>query len=101
MSTATGLPDRATACHTAPGTLARRDAATVLPGMVPFGAVLGVTIATTGSDRLAGLIGAPAIYGGRAQPGLVSLLGKGFSVSIRGLCAVGGHLRFLLYRRRL
>jgi predicted branched-subunit amino acid permease len=80
-----------------PRTLALRDALTVLPGMVPFGIVVGVTIATTGSDPIAGLIGGPAIYGGSAQLTLVTLLDKGFSLLIGLACAIVVNLRLLLY----
>ena len=59
--------------------------------------VVGFTIATTGSNPVAGLIGAPVIYGGSAQLALVTLLDKEYSLVIALACAIVVNLRLLLY----
>ena len=46
---------------------ALRDLRTVLPGVVPFGIFLGMTVTLTGSGAAAGLLGAGLVYGGSAQ----------------------------------
>jgi len=81
--------------------LALRDAFTVAPGMVPFGAVLGVTVAVVGADRVAGLVGAVAVYGGSAQLSAVTLLDKGIPVVAAVLTAAVVNLRLLLYSAAL
>lgn len=81
--------------------LARRDALAVAPGIVPFGAVLGVTIAVVGADRLAGLVGAVAVYAGSAQLSAVSLLDKGLGVLAATLTAAVVNVRLLLYSAAL
>jgi predicted branched-subunit amino acid permease len=81
--------------------LARRDALSVAPGIVPFGTVLGVTIAVVGADRLAGLVGAVAVYAGSAQLSAVSLLDKGLGVLAAVLTAAVVNVRLLLYSAAL
>jgi predicted branched-subunit amino acid permease len=82
-------------------TLARRlaltDARTVLPGMVPFGIMLGVTVVTTGADPLAELVGGAAIYGGSAQLTAITLLDRGLGALAVLLTAAVVNARLLLY----
>lgn len=73
------------------------DAGSVLPGMVPFGAMLGVTVITTGADPLAELIGGGAIYGGSAQLAAITLLDRGLGLATVVITAAVVNARLLLY----
>ena len=73
----------------------------MLPGTVPFGVMLGVTVTTTGSDPLAELIGGAAIYGGSAQLTAITLLGRGLDLVAVVLAAVVVNARLLLYSAAL
>lgn len=73
------------------------DAGSVLPGMVPFGAMLGVTVITTGSGPLAALIGGAAIYGGSAQLAAITLLDRGLGLVAVVITAAIVNARLLLY----
>ena len=73
------------------------DARSVLPGMVPFGVMLGVTVTTTGADPLTELIGGAAIYGGSAQLAAVTLLDRGLDLTAVVLTAAVVNARLLLY----
>ena len=86
-----------TAALDLPRSLALTDARSVLPGMVPFGAMLGVTVVTTRADPFAELVGGAAIYGGSAQLTAVTLLGRGLGIVAVVLAAVVVNARLLLY----
>ncbi len=77
------------------------DSWAVLPGMVAFGAMLGVTVVTTGANPLAELIGGPAIYGGSAQLATVTLLDRGLGLLPVFLTAAVVNARLLLYSAAL
>jgi predicted branched-subunit amino acid permease len=77
--------------------LALRDIRTVLPGMITFGVLLGVTIVGTGSDRVAGIVGALSVYGGSAQLTAVTLADRGLDLVTVVLTAAIVNLRLLLY----
>ena len=81
--------------------LARHDARTVLPGMVPFGMLLGVTVVATGADRLIELVGGAAIYGGSAQLTAITLLDRGLAIMAVVLTAAVVNARLLLYSAAL
>jgi predicted branched-subunit amino acid permease len=76
---------------------ALRDIRTVLSGMIPFGVLLGVTIVGTGSDRIAGIVGALTVYGGSAQLTAVTLAARGLDLVTVVLTAAIVNLRLLLY----
>lgn len=80
-----------------PRSSARADAGAVLPGMVPFGAMLGMTVIATGTDPLTELIGGAAIYGGSDQLTAVTLLGRGLNLVTVVLAAALVNARLLLY----
>lgn len=73
------------------------DVKTVLPGMLPFGILLGVTIVGTGSDRFAGIVGAVVVYGGSAQLTAVTLADRGLGLAAVVITAAVVNLRLLLY----
>ena len=77
------------------------DAGGVLPGMIPFGAMLGVTVVTTGANPLAEVIGGAAIYGGSAQLAAVTLLDRGLGLLAVVLTAAVVNARLLLYSAAL
>ena len=77
------------------------DAVSVLPGIVPFGAMLGVTVITTGADPLAELIGGAAIYGGSAQLAALTLLDRGLGLLPIVITAAVVNARLLLYSAAL
>lgn len=76
---------------------ALHDVRIVLPGLIPFGILLGVTIVGTGSDRLAGIVGALAVYGGSAQLTAVTLADRDLDLGIVVITAAIVNLRLLLY----
>lgn len=78
-----------------------RDTATVMPGIVAFGLMLGVTITTLGADRLAGLAGTFLVYGGSAQLTAITLLDHGIAIPAAILTAAIVNLRLLLYSAAL
>lgn len=80
---------------------ALHDAGTVLPGMVPFGAMIGVTVVTTGSSPLVELIGGAAIYGGSAQLAAITLLDRELALLPIVLTAAVVNARVLLYSAAL
>ena len=76
---------------------ALRDAGKLAPGLIPYGLALGVVVASTRMGDLAGLLGAPLVYGGSAQLTATTLFQQG-----AGLLAVVGsaalvNARLLLY----
>ena len=73
------------------------DIRTVLPGMIPFGVLLGVTIVGTGSARIAGIVGALTVYGGSAQLTAVTLADRGLDLVTVVFTAAIVNLRLLLY----
>jgi predicted branched-subunit amino acid permease len=94
------LVDMTTDQLTAPGdqvisprAAALRDLAAIAPGVAPFGVALGVVTATTRMGDVAGLLGAPLVYGGSAQltattmfdagAGLLAIVGAALTVSAR------------------
>ena len=101
--TALDLQAPAPATGTAPSArrLALRDARTVSPGLLPFGAMLGVTVVTTGADRLAGILGGPIVYGGSAQLTALTLLDLGLGLVAVVLSAAVVNARLLLYSAAL
>ena len=80
---------------------ALQDAGSVLPGMVPFGAMLGVTVMATGSDPFTELIGGAAIYGGSAQLAAITLLDRGLGLAAVVVTAAVVNTRLLLYSAAL
>lgn len=82
-------------------TWALSDARSVLPGMVPFGAMLGVTVTATDANPLTEVIGGAAIYGGSAQLTAVTLLDRGLSLLAVVLTAAVVNTRLLLYSAAL
>ncbi len=64
---------------------------------MPFGVMLGVTIAGDGTGRLAGLFGAAFVFGGSAQLTAVTLLSLGATVLAALASAVVVNARILLY----
>jgi predicted branched-subunit amino acid permease len=106
-TTATGRPAPAASRRTTtagdrgrdaalPWRLAAADTLTVASGMVSFGLVLGITIDAVGRDRLAGIVGAAAVYGGSAQLTTTTLLASGSAVVLAVLSGVVVNLRLLL-----
>lgn len=91
------LVDAAVLDASLPRRWALSDARTVLPGMVPFGVMLGVTVVTTGAGRLAELVGGAAIYGGSAQLTAITLLDRGLGGLAVLLTAAVVNARLLLY----
>jgi predicted branched-subunit amino acid permease len=84
-----------------PRTDAVRDVAAIAPGLLPFGAALGVVIASSSMGDAAGIVGAPLIYGGSAQLTATTMFQQG-----AGLLAVVGsaltvNARLLLYSASL
>jgi predicted branched-subunit amino acid permease len=77
--------------------LALVDARTVAPGLLPFGAMLGVTVVSTGAGRLAGILGGPIVYGGSAQLTALTLLDRGLALLAVVLSAAVVNSRLLLY----
>ena len=85
------LPARAEQLTSARAAL--RDLAAIAPGVAPFGVALGVVTATTRMGDVAGLIGAPLVYGGSAQltattmvdagAGLLAIVGAALTVNAR------------------
>ena len=73
------------------------DARAVLPGMVPFGAMLGVTVVATGADPLTEVIAGAGIYGGSAQLTALTLLGRGLDLVAVVLTAAVVNARLLMY----
>ena len=73
------------------------DARAVLPGMVPFGAMLGVTVVATGADPLTEVIAGAGIYGGSAQLTALTLLGRGLDLIAVVLTAAVVNARLLMY----
>lgn len=61
------------------------------------GLVLGITVDALGRDRLAGIIGAAAVYGGSAQLTTVTLLAQGSAVAFAVLSGLVVNLRLLPY----
>lgn len=80
---------------------AARDTTAVLPGMVSFGLMLGVTISRLGADPIAGLAGTFLVYGGSAQLTAVTLLNQGIALPAAVLTAAVVNLRLLLYSAAL
>jgi predicted branched-subunit amino acid permease len=92
-------PHEATALD--PRGLALRDARTVVPGLLPFGVLLGVTVVTTGASGLAGVLGGPIVYGGSAQLTALTLLDRGLGLVAVVLSAAVVNARLLLYSAAL
>jgi predicted branched-subunit amino acid permease len=81
--------------------LALRDARTVVPGLLPFGVLLGVTVVTTGASAPAGVLGGPIIYGGSAQLTALTLSDRGLGLVAVVLSAAVVNARLLLYSAAL
>jgi predicted branched-subunit amino acid permease len=102
-STRSAGADRRTTCPAPvaraapPWRMAAADTLTVSSGMISFGLVLGITIDALGRDRLAGVIGAAAVYGGSAQLTTVTLLAQGSALALAVLSGFVVNLRLLLY----
>jgi len=92
-------PREATAVD--PRGLALRDARTVVPGLLPFGVLLGVTVVTTGASGLAGVLGGPIVYGGSAQLTALTLLDRGLGLVAVVLSAAVVNARLMLYSAAL
>lgn len=76
---------------------ALRDVASVSPGIVSFGVMLGVTAATTHAGALANLLGAALVFGGSAQLTTLSALHLGAGVVAAVLSGAVVNARILLY----
>jgi predicted branched-subunit amino acid permease len=63
--------------------------------------MLGVTVVTTGADRLAGILGGPIVYGGSAQLTALTLLDRGLGLVAVVLSAAVVNARLLLYSAAL
>jgi predicted branched-subunit amino acid permease len=85
----------------AAGRLALRDAWTVVPGLVPFGMLLGITVVATGTNPLAGVLGGPIVYGGSAQLTAMTLFDRGLGLVAVVLSAAVVNARLLLYSAAL
>ncbi|WP_369134628.1 AzlC family ABC transporter permease [Modestobacter sp. I12A-02662] len=81
--------------------LALRDARTVVPGLLPFGVLLGVTVVTTGASGPAGVLGGPIVYGGSAQLTALTLSDRGLGLVAVVLSAAVVNARLLLYSAAL
>jgi len=78
-----------------------RDVLAVAPGLLPFGFALGIVIASSTMGDVAGVLGAPLVYGGSAQLTATTMFQHG-----AGLLAVVGsalivNARLLLYSASL
>ena len=76
---------------------ALRDLRTVLPGVVPFGIFLGMTVTLTGSGAAAGLLGAGLVYGGSAQLTTITVLSLGSGLVTAVAAGLVVNARILLY----
>lgn len=74
-----------------------RDAGPLAPGLVPLGVLIGITVRTTGSDPVAGVLGGVSVFAGSAQLTAVTLLDRGLGVLTVVLTAAVVNLRLLLY----
>jgi len=76
---------------------ALRDLRTVMPGVIPFGFFLGVTVSVTHTGALAGLAGAVLVYGGSAQLATTTVLHLGSGLLTAVAAGLVVNARILLY----
>lgn len=74
-----------------------RDIAALSPGIVSFGVMLGVTVVSTGTGRLAGVLGAALVFGGSAQLTTLTVLHLGAGLLAAVLSGIVVNARILLY----
>jgi predicted branched-subunit amino acid permease len=77
------------------------DVGSVAFGMIPFGVTLGIAISVLGFGTWAGLLGAPAVYGGSAQLTAVTLVHQGVTLAGVVISAAVVNSRLLLYSASL
>jgi predicted branched-subunit amino acid permease len=80
---------------------ALRDILAVSPGVIPFGVMLGVTVVTTDTGALAGMLGAVLVYGGSAQLTAITVLHAGAGLLAAVLSGALVNARILLYSAAL
>ena len=80
---------------------ALRDILAVSPGVIPFGVMLGITVVTTGTGAVAGLVGAVLVYGGSAQLTAITVLHTGAGLLAAVLSGALVNARVLLYSAAL
>jgi branched chain amino acid efflux pump len=97
VATARGMRLRAAQ----PQTDAVRDLMAVAPALLPFGAALGIVIASTRMGDAAGVLGAPLVYGGSAQLTATTMFGQGAGLLAVVGAAVTVNARLLLYSASL
>jgi len=92
-----GAASAAATGQPSPFRAAFRDISSVSAGVVAFGVMLGITVLTTGTGPLAGVLGAVLVYGGSAQLTTVTALylGSGFVAAVASGAIVNA--RVLLY----
>lgn len=81
-------------------TVARRalsDAAPLIAGYLPFGFVLGATIADSQVPDLAGLASSPLVFAGAAQLAMIELLSSGAGLAVVVATALVINARHLMY----
>jgi len=98
-----GLREReATLCGTGcPRADARRDVLTVAPALLAFGIALGIVIASSATGKVAGVLGAPVLYGGSAQLTAITMFQRGAGLLAVVGSAVTVNARLLLYSASL
>src|SRR5215468_1554147 len=80
---------------------ALRDAGKLAPGLIPYGLALGVVVASTRMGDLAGILGAPLVYGGSAQLTATTMFQQGAGwLAVLG-SALMVNARLLLYSASL
>jgi predicted branched-subunit amino acid permease len=84
-----------------PARLGMSDGLSLTPSLAPFGVTLGVAIATLGFDKLAGVLGAGAVYAGSAQLTAVTLFHTGMGLAGLVASAAIVNARLLLYSAAL
>jgi predicted branched-subunit amino acid permease len=76
---------------------AARDIATVAPGVVPFGLMLGVTVVSLHAGSAAAVVGAALVFGGSAQLTTVTVLHLGAGLVAAVLSGLVVNARIMLY----
>jgi predicted branched-subunit amino acid permease len=76
---------------------AAKDIAAVAPGVVPFGLMLGVTVASLHAGSAAAVLGAALVFGGSAQLTTVTVLHLGAGLAAAVLSGLVVNARIMLY----
>ena len=69
----------------------------LLPGIIPFGLIAGVTPITLGYSWIDSLLGSLLMFAGASQLAAYQLLGEGASLWVILMTVVAVNLRYLLY----